>query len=113
MGFKMDLPVILKVIKTEKALNKFYDKMRTTERSPFPEDGCANTQYWLSPAGNHIELVVFGKISKKLINEVIVHEAVHVKQHIMSYIEEREPSAEFEAYLVQAVYKEILLQYNK
>ena len=43
---------------------------------------------------------------------VCAHEAVHVKQHIFDLIEEREPGAEHEAYMVQYIaqllFKEVL-----
>lgn len=42
---------------------------------------------------------------------MIVHEAVHVKQHCMRFIGEKKPSKEFEAYAVQHITEALLKQF--
>ena len=42
---------------------------------------------------------------------LLAHEAVHVKQKYMEFIGERDPSPEFEAYVVQNIVQELVLAY--
>jgi len=44
---------------------------------------------------------------------LIAHEAVHVKQRFMSFIGEKEPSDEFEAYTVQNITQNLLEEYAR
>lgn len=113
MRFKMDLPIRFRVIKDQKGLDKFYKKMQTDDKAEMPEGGCARSEHWKGPNGDHYGIVVFGKMPKALIAESAVHEAVHIKQYIMEHIEESKPSAEFEAYLIQSIFNEIIRQYHK
>jgi hypothetical protein len=43
----------------------------------------------------------------------ILHEAVHVWQAIMSYMQEDAPGPETEAYTIEFIAKELMLQYQK
>jgi hypothetical protein len=43
----------------------------------------------------------------------ILHEAVHVWQAIMSYMQEDAPGPETEAYTIEHIAKELMLQYQK
>ena len=66
--------------------------------------------------GTEIDMVcidtrkLVGKEPEEVI-AMIVHEAVHVKQHCMRYIGERKPSKEFEAYAVQHITEALLKQF--
>jgi hypothetical protein len=44
---------------------------------------------------------------------VLVHECVHVKQFLMGYIREEEPSPEFEAYVTQFFFQHLSEAYMK
>lgn len=44
---------------------------------------------------------------------LIVHESMHIWQEVLSYMQEREPSSEFEAYSVQAIVQGLLEAYTQ
>jgi hypothetical protein len=44
---------------------------------------------------------------------LLVHEAMHIWRHIREHIGEQEPSAEFEAYSVQWISQQLMLQYRQ
>jgi len=44
---------------------------------------------------------------------LLAHEAVHVKQQLMRYVGEAEPSDEFEAYVVQNITQNLLDEYAR
>ena len=44
---------------------------------------------------------------------LLVHEALHVKQHLFDSMCEHTPSAEFEAYTVQAIAQELMYEYAR
>lgn len=44
---------------------------------------------------------------------MLVHEAVHIKQRYMRSIGEKEPSAEFEAYVVQWISQQLFLEFDR
>ena len=39
---------------------------------------------------------------------LIVHEATHIKQHVLRRMQEKEPSAEFEAYMMQNIAQNLM-----
>lgn len=55
---------------------------------------------------------VDGKDSNGIVG-LIVHEAVHVFQHIVETIGEKSPSSEFEAYSIQFISQELITAYSE
>ena len=52
-------------------------------------------------------------VSGVQIAALLVHEAVHIWQEIRDIIGEKSPSKEFEAYSIQAIAQELMLQYQR
>ncbi len=53
------------------------------------------------------------KTSPEVVVAMLVHEATHIKQQFMTFIGERAPSAEFEAYVMQNLTRSLLDEYAR
>lgn len=75
--------------------------------------GAAGMTWGLTVDGMPVWVIGIGKDADPIeVVSTLAHEAVHVKQGWMEYISESEPSAEFEAYVVQAIMRIVLRQYK-
>lgn len=54
-----------------------------------------------------------GKHSIEEVHGILVHEAVHIWQNVKEYLEERNPSREFEAYSLQNICQNLFEAYRK
>lgn len=57
--------------------------------------------------------VVWAELGSPSIVNTLIHESVHVKQHILSYIGEEEVGKELEAYMVAYIAETLIAEYNR
>lgn len=77
--------------------------------------GYEGTTHFLESDGNHAAIVcIFDHgHSAEATYALIVHEAVHIWQHIKKLSGERNPSKEFEAYGIQGLCVQLFAEYNR
>ena len=88
------------------------DKNTWSEWVPSDKDGRVHSLY--SKDGKPICLVCIKhkkNISRVSVIGLIIHEAVHIWQHIREDINEESPSKEFEAYSIQQIAQELIIAY--
>lgn len=81
---------------------------------PYPDNkpGCARMTSFTSDDAPPVCLVTMNAHDMDdlvSVTGVILHETVHVFQKMCGYIEEYNPSSEFEAYSIQHIYTELIL----
>jgi len=112
-------PFYIALCTTEKAFRKQLRKMGVPERdqSDFVSGNSDATSHFFQNVKGSLCAIVTIRLDKQIeriqIYSLLVHEAVHVWQEIKSTIGERQPSAEFEAYSVQAIAQELMFAYDK
>jgi hypothetical protein len=57
-------------------------------------------------------VMVGSKVLRRDVAGYLVHEAMHVYQHLIAHIGETNPSKEFEAYQVQTIFENLLAAYE-
>lgn len=62
---------------------------------------------------NDSKSVANGPDAEITIAAMLVHEATHIKQHLMETIGEKNPSREFEAYCMQTISMHLMLEYKR
>ena len=96
---------------------EIFEKIRKRMGCPPPDvntGGDATTFLLEHSNGNKACVVYFPHKKKDLIYQaLIVHEAVHIWQHIREDIGEVKPSAEFEAYAIQIISQRLLEEYHR
>lgn len=110
-------PVYIALATSEKAFKRELKKLRVpVGDAKFPSGTSLACVIELERAGGgRVALVCVtprGKRSKAEMLGTIVHESVHVFQSICSYIGERNPSIEFEAYSIEGIVKTLLESYH-
>lgn len=76
-------------------------------------DHASATAHWFSAPVGHRPCIIVCIPERKNIEaeqyySLLVHEAVHIFQKVCDYIGEDHPSAEFEAYSIQAISQELM-----
>lgn len=114
----MPLPLALVLFTDEKDFHAELERLGIRIGCDFVPFGCNAVVHSFENEkdGHEIDMVCID--TRKLVGmepeavvALIVHEAVHVKQHCMRVIGERKPSKEFEAYAVQHITEALLKQF--
>ena len=103
-------PVRFGFCPSRKAWESFTKKAGIPE--PYPEVGAARITTFDSRGGDVVCLLTmvpnWREYSKVAIAGLVAHEAVHVWQEVRKAMREENPSPEFEAYSVQAIFQELI-----
>lgn len=94
------------LVTTPKLFKAELKKMGVKDRVDFLKHGFNACCHAFECEGNECFIVCIGDVRGKDPIEVaglIVHEATHIKQHVMRIIGEKAPSDEFEAYMMQNI----------
>lgn len=104
------LPVKIGFCPTNKAWTRTIKKYEVSVEDPPLGKFAATTDYFREQKLILVTMVEGWEKGKSLIEVtgVLAHEAVHVFQGVADAIGEREPSAEFEAYSIQAIYQDLV-----
>lgn len=98
---------------TDEVAFKRYAKKRNWDvsLSLFSKDGW--TLDYTEPEGPYVLVYVNPEHDDNpdIVFEVLVHEAVHVWQRLVTFIREENPSEEFEAYTIQHIFRTLLNEY--
>lgn len=78
--------------------------------TPYPENDASATHF--THDGQFLVLVALAEDVEKRFSRVVIagllaHEATHVWQHVRRQMQEAEPSIEFEAYAIQAIFQSL------
>lgn len=108
LGF---LPVNVGYVPNKRAWRKTLKQMKRRQ-DPFPEsDGSATVWANVDPNHTTVILITIGKrasgYSVTQVAGLIAHECMHTWRYIREAIGEKEPSSEFEAYVLQALVQNI------
>lgn len=105
---------------TEEQFNTELDRLKIPRHLPgkWVSQGSDATVHFLlhGETGRKIAIVALDDSKKVTATQkvaLIVHEAVHIWQHIVEELGETNPSNEFEAYSIQAITQELLLAYDR
>ncbi len=97
---------------TEKAWDRQARKMGS--RMPYPDLAASATIFRDISGGDDCVIVTVADAGKRPAIEVVgllIHEAAHVWQHVKRAMREKHPSAEFEAYALQAISQSLIHAY--
>lgn len=112
LGF---LPVSVAYVPTAKAWKRTLRKF-DIELEPFPSSDGHCTWYQTKSHGNVILITVHPRSKHLTMTQVagmITHECTHAWRHIKEIIGESQPSAEFEAYVMQRLVQDCLFAHRK
>lgn len=95
----------MKILKSERKIDTKID---------FPAPGRADTWFFQNPAHKTVCLILFNSSADLLIERhgLLLHEAVHVWQHILEEAGEDKPGNEIEAYAIQQIYINLVSAYH-
>lgn len=101
----------------EKMFRAVLKKLKIKEKVNFVRSASAgaSTHFLYSKNNKNICIVTIKPLAKRSIEQrhaVLMHEALHVWQEHCGLIGEEKPSAEFEAYAVQLIAQELMLEYR-
>jgi hypothetical protein len=104
------------LVTTPKLFKKELRKMGVDDSLEFTSGSSDATCYEFESRGKTSFIVTIKGWKEKDPIEVaalIVHEATHIKQHIMRIIGEKTPSDEFEAYMMQNIYANLMQRFTE
>jgi len=96
-----------------KSKKEFKRKLKETglPKSLWPKfisDGADATTHILETDSSRTMCIVcIGGVNPDRVDQLLVHEAVHVWQEALDVLKETEPSCEFQAYAIQRIYQEL------
>lgn len=103
----------------EKSYHKELKRLKVSNKNPWLNNGADATVHFLyKPETNkHIAIVCIEDTNKEVSDTqkvaLLVHEAVHIWQHVEAHLGELDTSREFEAYSIQGIVQELLISYDK
>lgn len=111
-------PVNIGFCPSKKAWKKFFKEIPKQKGFEIPKylTSFARTTCLDSESKGRICLVSLNEAisdTKDEVYGILVHEAVHVWQHVKEYIGEENPSSEFECYSIQYISQQLWEAYNK
>ena len=110
-------PLHYSIVTSEKLAIAEMKRLKIDERFNFVIPGYdATTQFFRSEGNNDIAMVYFFNYRehKSIMNyAMIVHEAVHIWQRTRELIQEKNPSHEFEAYSIQMITQELMIEFDR
>lgn len=93
-----------------------YIRMPIKEQPEFMVEGSgATTHSFNCDDGRHVAIVCIGTDNKNFgeVCSLLAHEAVHIFQFIRELMGEKNPSVEFEAYSIQMITQQLIIEYER
>lgn len=108
-------PVYIGFCPDEKSWKKYTKKINKKKRPDYPKSDGRIT-YFQSEDEGSVALITINPPEDTTLGEIyglIIHESVHAFQFVCKSINEEKPSAEFEAYSIQAISQQLMSAYRE
>lgn len=114
----IECPFYYGLCTSEKAFDREMKKMKIPARQwpRFPEPGKAKVSFFDRGGDEQAVIVSIGDVAGLATEQVyalLVHEAVHIWQHLCEVIQEDRPSSEFSAYGIQMLSQQLMVAYKE
>lgn len=112
-------PIHYGLCRTEKAFKKELKRLGVPKKDRpdfLLNRSDATVHFFESKDQKECAIVCLGKMKDRTSNEIVgllIHEAVHIWQHVKENMGESYPSKEFEAYAIQTIAQRLIEEYSR